>query len=194
MKHVIIVSGPNGAGKSTIAPSLLNEALNVSHYVNADTIAMGLSAFSPESVSIQAGKVMLSRLKMLAQENENFAFETTLASKTFLPWLKKLKNDGYAFHLIFIHLSSSEMAISRVNERVKLGGHFVPNETVIRRFHAGLKNFFNLYKPIANFWYMYDNTFKDNFNLVASGHDQNIFVFNDILWNDLEKNYDKTNA
>ena len=95
MPHVIIIAGPNGAGKTTTAPALLSHALQMDHFVNADTIAAGLSAFAPEKAAIQAGKAMLERLHFLAASAENFAFETTLANRTFAPWIASLKKKGY---------------------------------------------------------------------------------------------------
>jgi predicted ABC-type ATPase len=111
---VIIISGPNGAGKSTAAPSLLQGPLAVSEFVNADVIARGLSAFEPERVAMAAGRIMLARLEELANERASFAFETTLASKSFAHWITGLKSTGYLFHLIDLWLPSAEMAISRV--------------------------------------------------------------------------------
>ena len=167
MPHVIVISGPNGAGKSTAAPTLLDEALQVSNFVNADTIAQGLSAFAPETAAIQAGRTMLTRIRYLASQRENFAFETTLASRTFAPWLAKLKAEGYLFHLIFLLLDNADLAVSRVEERVRMGGHFVPEETVRRRYVSGLKNFFILYKKLADSWQMYDNSRMGSFDLIA---------------------------
>jgi predicted ABC-type ATPase len=147
----IIIAGPNGAGKTTAAPALLGAALQIDHFVNADTIAAGLSAFAPEKVTIQAGKAMLERMHYLANNGEDFAFETTLASKTFAAWISKLKREkGYLFHLTFLLLDTPDLAVSRVAERVKMGGHFVPEDTIRRRFESGLKNFFRLYKPLAD--------------------------------------------
>src|ERR1700733_11597285 len=117
MPHLIIIAGSNGAGKSTAAPALLKDALHVDNFVNADVIAQGLCAFQPEKVAIQAGKAMLKRLDQLAQEKSNFAFETTLASRTFLPWISKLKENDYFFHLFFLWLKSADLAVSRVAER-----------------------------------------------------------------------------
>jgi predicted ABC-type ATPase len=124
--HVIVVAGPNGAGKSTAAPRLLRDALSVREFVNADTIAAGLSAFRPESVAIAAGRIMLARMRVLAAAREDFAFETTLASRSFAPWLAGLQSGGYHVHLLFLWLRSPELAVSRVAERVRLGGHDVP--------------------------------------------------------------------
>jgi predicted ABC-type ATPase len=172
--HVIIIAGPNGAGKSTTAPAVLQGALGVTEFVNADTIAAGLSAFNQEKAAFHAGRVMLERLKQLADNGENFAFETTLASKTFALWLKTLKVKGYAFHLIYLWLPSPEFAVARVAERVRMGGHNVPEETIHRRYHAGLKNFFKLYQPLADTWRMYDNSASGEPRLLSYGEHSNV--------------------
>src|SRR5579864_6087634 len=100
--HVIVVAGPNGAGKSTAAPYLLRDALEVREFVNADAIASGLSAFLPDSVAIAAGRIMIARMRHLAKAREDFAFETTLASRSFVPWLAGLQRTGYHVHLLFL--------------------------------------------------------------------------------------------
>lgn len=145
MPAVIILAGPNGAGKSTAAPILLDKTLHLTNFVNADQIALGLSAFQPEKAAIEAGRIMLKRIHKLADESKDFAFETTLASRSFAPWIKLLKKKGYTFHMFFLWLESIELAISRVVERVRLGGHHVPGDVVKRRYNAGINNFFNLY-------------------------------------------------
>lgn len=168
MPHVIIIAGPNGSGKTTAAPALLGNTLEVSAFVNADTIAAGLCAFRPEAVAIQAGRVMLKRIKSLAEERENFAFETTLASRTFYPWISKLKKNGYAFHLFFLWLESPDLAVSRVTERIKMGGHSVEEQTIRRRYRSGLANFFDLYSPIADSWQLLDNSNEYQPTIIAS--------------------------
>src|SRR5712692_3230128 len=139
---IVVVAGPNGAGKSTTAPRLLQEALTVSEFVNADPIAIGLSAFRPQSVAMAAGRVMLTRMKALARARSDFAFETTLASRSFVPWLSALRAAGYRVHLAFLSLPSSDLAVARVAERRRQGGHDVPELVIRRRFGAGLRNFF----------------------------------------------------
>ena len=148
--HIIIIGGPNGAGKSTTAPALLKGTLGVTEFVNADTIARGLSAFQPEGTAFHAGRVMLERIRFLAKGQKDFAFETTRASLTYAPWIKELKNKGYIFHLVFLWLPSEEFAIARVAERVRMGGHNVPEEIIRRRYTKGMRNFFRLYKPLAD--------------------------------------------
>lgn len=190
---LIIIAGCNGSGKTTTAPVLLRNELHIDEFVNADTIAQGLCAFQPEKAAIQAGRVMLERIHFLAKNNLNFAFETTLASKTFAPWIKQLKQQGYQFHLVFLWLKSAELAISRVSERVKNGGHSVPTETIIRRYTSGLKNFFHLYRPLTDSWQMHDNSDSERIALIASEINNNnhrkLVVENSILWNQLLETY-----
>lgn len=191
MPHVIIIAGPNGAGKTTTAPVLLDKALQIDHFVNADTIAAGLSAFAPEKAAIQAGKAMLERIHYLADNNENFAFETTLASKSFAVWISKLKEKGYFFHLTFLFLDSCDLAVSRVRERVKMGGHNVPENIIRRRYDAGLRNFFKLYIPVADSWQMYDNSRMDKPSKIAVRINNRLEITNQALWQNLLEIYDK---
>jgi predicted ABC-type ATPase len=156
--NLVVLAGPNGAGKSTTAPALLKGTLGVEEFVNADIIAQGLSAFRPEQVALQAGRILLRRLKKLANRRVNFAFESTLASRTFAPWIARLQATGYAFYLVFLWLPTAAMAQARVKERVRLGGHDIPAATVRRRYQAGLRNFFQLYRPLANGWELFDNS------------------------------------
>src|SRR5581483_7425528 len=113
--------------------------------INADTIAAGLSAFAPERAAIEAGRLMLKRMHELAAQQANFAFETTLATRSYAPWLNRLRSEGYLVHLLFIWLHGPELAIARVRERVRDGGHDVPEEIVERRYHKGLRNLLTLY-------------------------------------------------
>lgn len=152
MPDVIVIAGPNGAGKSTLAPYLLRDTLGVLEYVNADTIAEGLSAFAPENASFEAGRVMLVRLKELAADRRDFAFETTLATRSYARWLRQLQAEGFRVSLVFLWLRKVETAIERVNARVRLGGHSIPEETIRRRFERGRRNLFELYLPLANAW------------------------------------------
>ena len=163
-----MLAGPNGAGKSTTASRLLKGALGVDEFVNADVIARGLSGFAPERAAMAAGRIMLARLRELAETRASFAFETTLASRAFAPWLAKLIADGYAFHLVFVWLPSADEAIARVAQRVQSGGHHVPDDTIRRRYAAGLRNFFELYRPLAATWQIVYNSIGPP-DLIAKG-------------------------
>ena len=169
MPQLIVIAGPNGAGKSTSAPHVLRRALRVTEFVNADVIARGLSAFDPERAAISAGKIMLTRMHELADSRASFAFETTLASRTFAPWIASLLSQGYHFHLVYFWLPSPEMAIERVEARVRSGGHFVPTATIERRYLGGIRNFFELYQPLATSWRIYNNMDRSGAKLIASG-------------------------
>lgn len=183
---VVVIAGPNGAGKSTMAPRLLQEALAVSEFVNADPIAAGLSAFRPESVAMAAGRVMLGRLKTLAAERVDFAFETTLASRSFAPWLRRVIESGYRVHLAFLSLPDAELAVARVAERVRQGGHGVPDDVVRRRFTAGIRNFFALYQRLADTWQVFDNSETSGPRLIAFGHArQSVRVLDAKAWANL---------
>jgi predicted ABC-type ATPase len=156
--NLVILAGPNGAGKSTSAPLILKDSLGIDEFVNADVIAQGLSAFEPERVALAAGRIMLNRIHELGHQKASFAFETTLASRTFAPWISDLVREGYKFHLVFLWLPNPDMAISRVAARVLSGGHHVPEATIRRRYDAGLLNFFRLYQPITSNWEFWDNS------------------------------------
>ena len=185
--NLLIIGGPNGAGKSTISRTLLSGAFGKCHYVNADAIARGLSAFHADEMAVKAGKVMLQHLRELAAERVNFAFETTLGSRTFARWIAELKQTGYAFHLFFVWVPSAEVSIQRVQGRVKAGGHFVPDETVRRRYQRGLENFFNLYEPLADSWKMYNNLNLENPSLIAEKSGTIETVHDEALWDSIRR-------
>jgi predicted ABC-type ATPase len=159
MPNLVVMAGPNGAGKSTAAPLLIGKRLGIAVFVNADVIASGLSAQSPESVAVEAGRVMLRRLRQIAEEGKDFSFETTMASRTFAPWIARLRREqGYRFHLIYLWVPDPAQSVARVAARVRAGGHFIPEAVIRRRYERGLANFFSLYSPIADAWEMFDNS------------------------------------
>ncbi len=165
---VILISGPNGAGKSTSA-ALLRGPFDVPHFVNADAIARGLSEFASNLVALEAGKIMLTRLDAMSAARDSFAFERTLASRTFAPRLRGLLAAGYEFHLFYLWVVSPELSILRIQDRVRQGGHHVPDDTVRQQYRRGLNNFFDLYRPIATSWQVYDSTRAGGPELVAAG-------------------------
>ena len=186
---VVVLAGPNGAGKSTAGPALIRETFGITEFVNADTIAQGLSAFDPGRSAVAAGRVMLSRLRELARRRESFAFETTLASRSFAPWIKGLKRDGYVFGLLFLWLSSPELALARVRDRVLLGGHDVPENVIRRRYTTGLRNLFALYRPLATVWRVYDNTETAGPRPIAVGQESAVLqVADPVVWRKIQEN------
>ena len=166
---VVVLGGPNGSGKSTVAPRLLRGSLKVDEFVNADTLAQGLSAFRPEDVAIEAGRITLARLDTLASQRRSFAFESTLASQSLARRLVRLRGDGYTVHVVYLWLPHVELAIARVSERVRSGGHDVPVDVVRRRYERGRRNFFTLYRGLADQWRVYDASSVDGPQLVAAG-------------------------
>jgi predicted ABC-type ATPase len=184
--QVVIIAGPNGAGKSTLAPFLLRDTFGLLEFVNADTISAGLSAFNSDAVALDAGRVMLRRLRELANNKQSFAFESTLATRAYASWLRRLKSAGYEFHLLFLWLSTPEMAIQRVSDRVRRGGHSVSESVVRRRYGRSLNNLFELYSPLADTWAVYDNSGNGSPLLVATGEQQrNLNVIRPDLWQTL---------
>jgi predicted ABC-type ATPase len=165
----VILAGPNGAGKSTVGPRLLRHTLSVTEFVNADVIAQGLSAFNPAAAGIAAGRVMLKRIVDLAHRRQTFAIETTLASRTLTSFVRRLLKNGYRVHVVFLWLSSADLAVARVADRVRAGGHDVPEATVRRRYARGIANFITLYRSLATTWRVYDNNETRGPRLIAHG-------------------------
>jgi predicted ABC-type ATPase len=165
---IIILAGPNGAGKTTAANALLHGYMGLDQFVNADDIARGLSGFDPDLAAVRAGRIMLGRMRELAAARESFAFETTLATRAYAPWLHRLRADGYRVGLFFLWLPTPEDATDRVRQRVRQGGHDIPEPVIRRRFARGLRNFFALYAPAASEWTMYDNSGPSH-DIIAAG-------------------------
>ena len=165
----IVLAGINGAGKTTASRSLLANTLHVMTFVNADVIAQGLSGFDPQAAALRAGRIMLEQLEELKFQRANFAFETTLAGRTYARWLESLRESGYAVHLFYFWLDSAETAIARVATRVKKGGHHVPEATIRQRYDRSIRNLFELYIPVVNSWKVYDNSLTGSPVLVAEG-------------------------
>lgn len=155
--RVIIIAGPNGAGKTTFAREFLPNEADCPVFVNADLIAAGLAPFAPETAAIQAGRLMLQELRRHFAARESFAFETTLSGRGYLRLIDQWQAAGYRVKLIFLQLDSAEEAIARVAQRVKQGGHDIPEPVIRRRFAAGRTCFERLYAPKVDAWALYDN-------------------------------------
>jgi predicted ABC-type ATPase len=159
---VYILAGPNGAGKSTFAKLFLPEYADCKEFVNADLIAAGLSPFNPESLAIEAGRLMLERIETLARSRVDFGFETTLSGRSHASLISRLRSEGYRVNLFFLWLPDPNLAVARVLERVSSGGHAVPEAVVRRRFYRGLANLFRLYQPLVDSTLIFDSSGEDH--------------------------------
>ncbi|RPI23396.1 MAG: Zeta toxin family protein [Acidobacteria bacterium] len=186
MPRLFVIGGPNGAGKTTSAMALMPELLECEEYVNADAIAQAISPFRPESVALQSGRLMLRKIHQLAVQNADFAFETTLASRSFAPLLSAWKGQGYAVTLLFLWLRSPQLAVDRVRLRVQSGGHAISDDVIIRRYWTGLKNLVSLYLPLADRWSVYDNS-GPRPRLVAGRSESDVVVYDEGVWNQILK-------
>jgi len=156
--NLYIIAGPNGAGKTTFAKEFLPHYAKCENFVNADLIAQGLSPFSPEAAGLKAGRLLLKQIHEFAERRADFAFETTLSGKAYVPLLRRLKQHGYVIHLFFLWIPSIELAVARIKNRVAEGGHDVPVTDVRRRFGRSIQNFFKVYRPLLDSWTLFDNS------------------------------------
>lgn len=158
MGKLFIISGCNGSGKTTASYTILPDMLDCKEFVNADEIARGLSPFKPESVSIQAGKIMLERIQNLIANGTDFALETTLATRTHANVIKYAQENGYKVTLVFFWLNLPSLAIERVRMRVESGGHNIDEKIIRRRYEIGIKHLFSLYIPLCEYWMIINNS------------------------------------
>ena len=182
MPNLYIIAGCNGAGKTTASFTILPDILGCKEFVNADNIAYGISPFNVEGVAIEAGKIMLRRIEELLVEKSDFAIETTLATRSYVSLVRRAQAIGYTVKVLYIWLESPELALKRVSERVKRGGHNIPVDVVERRYYTGVKNLFNLFMPVCDAWILADNTFDQ---LVIIAHGKKKFeknIENNDLW------------
>lgn len=186
MKNLYIIAGCNGAGKTTASFTILPEILDCKEFVNADEIAKGLSPFQPEKVAIEAGRIMLNRINELLSINEIFAFETTLASKSYKSKIIEAKKKGYQIKLIFFWLENVDLAMERVRVRVSEGGHNIPIDTIKRRYISGIKNLFEVYLPIVDEIIVYDNSRGTPIIIFEKTFDQKINIYDQNKFNQLK--------
>lgn len=167
--QVVVIGGPNGAGKTSSAPRLLRDTVGIEAFVNADLIAEGLSAFAPQASAIEAGRILLARLRQLAEHREDFAFESTLSRRTLHTFLRRVTDSGYESHIFYLWLPSADLAVGRVRRRVEAGGHDIPERVIRRRFEKSLVNFNRLYRPAATAWRLYDGSVIGRQRLIVHG-------------------------
>ena len=178
MPRLYIISGCNGAGKTTASYSLLPEMLDCKEFVNSDEFAKGLSPFDPSKASIKASRLMLMKIRYLLKRHEDFAVETTLATRTLLKIVKGAQAAGYTVTLLYFWLNSPDLAVERVRARVEAGGHNIPEETIRRRYNTGIYYFFNLYAPISERWILADNS-QIPFRVIAEGSKDEVINIRD---------------
>ncbi|MBF0693437.1 MAG: zeta toxin family protein [Flavobacterium sp.] len=188
-KNLYIIAGCNGAGKTTASFTILPEILNCKEFVNADEIAKGLSPFQPEKVSFEAGRIMLNRVNELLENDINFAFETTLATKSYRGKILQAQKQSYNVTLLFFWLQNVDLAIERVRTRVLEGGHNIETEVIKRRYHNGIKNLFQIYIPIVNEVMIFDNSEGKHDLIAQKTLESKIDVLNEIKYNSLKSYY-----
>lgn len=187
LPNLYVISGCNGAGKTTASFTLLPEMLGCKEFVNADEIAKGLSPFDPDNVKIQAGRIMLERIKNLIQRGDDFAFETTLATKSYIHLIKEAQVNGYFVTLVYFWLNSAELAIERVKERVANGGHNIPEDVIRRRYVSGIENLSKIYLPVSDSWMIIDNTIEPNKIIAAGKKNETINIYFTDIYNQIVK-------
>lgn len=185
-KNVYIIAGPNGSGKTTFAKKFLPDYAKCQNFVNADLIAQGLSPFSPRVAAMKAGKLVLEQIHTLAKKNVDFAFETTLAGKSYVHFFKDLKTKNYSIHLFFLWIPDAELALARIRDRVADGGHDVPATDVRRRFYRGLFNLFKFYMPLLNSWILFNNS-NATPSIIAWARDDNLVIIDKDLFEKISK-------
>ena len=185
-KHLYIIGGPNGAGKTTASYSVLPKILECREFVNADEIARGLSPFNPESVAIEAGRLMLSRIAELLRRNESFSIETTLATRSYFRLIEQAHRQGYDVTLLYFWLRTPEQAIERVAERVSKGGHNIPSDIIRRRYQEGLDNLFHIYMPIVDTWVLVNNSMTPRSIVATGGRNQQTEINDEVEFKNIE--------
>ena len=184
--RLVILAGPNGAGKTTVSKYVLPEGYGINEFVNADRIAVGLSAFAPESVAFEAGRIMLKRIDSLIEQRSSFAFETTLASRTIANTIESARRVGYEVVLLYIALPTVTQAKRRVASRVKEGGHAIAPEIIERRFYRSVANLIYRYRTLVDSWFVYDNSYMGSPKLIAFGFDVVENVLEERKWRRLK--------
>ena len=192
-KQLYIIAGCNGAGKTTASFTILPEVLDCKEFINADEIAKGLSPFQPESVAMQAGRIMLARMDELLQKGETFAFETTLATKSYKQKIEWAQANGYEVTLLFFWLDSPNMAKKRVAQRVAEGGHSIPSQTIERRYHNGITNLFAIYMDMVDICYIFDNSGGRKELIAQKERDKGIVIYNNDKFNLMKNNNERGN-
>jgi len=181
MPKLYIISGCNGSGKTTASYTMLPELLDCWEFVNSDEFAKGLSPFNPAAASVAAGRLMLKKIYYLFEKKADFCIETTLATRSLIKMVHEAKRQGYKVTLLYFWLPSPEMAIKRIEDRVKAGGHYIPENVVRRRYKMGISYLFDYYIPLVDRWMLADNSLKE-YSLIAEGNKVETIVVDQIKY------------
>ena len=157
-KSLYVIAGCNGAGKTTASFTILPDIIDCPEFVNADEIARGLSPFQPETVALEAGRIMLARFQDLMSRHQSFAFETTLATKSYAAKIAAAQRQGYTVTLLFFWLKNVALAQERVKIRVAEGGHHIAPDVIERRYYRGIENLFGTYLALVDEAFIFDNS------------------------------------
>jgi predicted ABC-type ATPase len=182
VKDIVVLAGPNGAGKTTAASVLLPHELEILEFVNADEIARGLSPYNAEGASVAAARLMIARMRELVRLDISFAFETTCAGRAHANLLKHCRKAGWRLTLLYLWLPTPEDALTRVARRVGEGGHAIPDDVVVRRYWAGLRNMRDLYLPLAEVAAIYDNSDNGRIMIAERTPDADLIVHDSARW------------
>jgi predicted ABC-type ATPase len=182
---IYIIAGPNGAGKTTFANEYLPDFVHCDEFLNADLIAAGLSPFAPHTQAFRASGLLLERIQELVAQKQTFAFETTLAGRSYSQMIPEFQQAGYCVHLFFLFLPNADMAVERVRNRVQQGGHDIPEPDIRRRYERGLKNCLHLYRPLVDGWFLYDSSQLPP-RLIAQEYQQQTHVVDAVLFREIE--------
>jgi len=187
LPNLYIISGCNGAGKTTASFTILPEILNCKEFINADEIARGISPFQPETVSFEAGRIMLDRINNLLEQKTDFAIETTLTTLSYQQTIARAKLNGYKVSLLFFWLNDVQLAIQRVKKRVMEGGHNIPEETITRRYARGIINLTNVFLKLSDYWLVIDNSNPLYTFVVEGNNGLDETIFNYEIWDKIKK-------
>lgn len=180
-KELYIIAGANGSGKSTLAKVLLKE--KQLKFLNADEIAKEISPNAINSVPISAGKIYFRRLSEYFKNEYSFAVESTLSGNNIIRIIEKAKNLDYKIILVYSFLPNCATCIGRVKQRVKNGGHNVPEEDIIRRYYKSITKFWNEYRFIVDEWTLFYNGYNYAPVIVSLGEKDKIEIINEEIQN-----------
>lgn len=162
-----VIAGPNGAGKTTFAMQYLPDITDCRNFINADLIAEGLSPLDSSLVQMEAGRILHREIESNIKKRTDFAFETTLAGRSYARMLEELQRLGWKIFMFYLWIPSAEFSRMRVRQRVAGGGHDIPDEAIERRYCRTISNLLGIFAPLCDEVLCYDNSGLDPVLLFA---------------------------